>query len=64
MSVMFGDNLLAEVASFFTNCFIFFLSQEVDCPDESLLSHVSLAVKRLHNAMAPCLAWELFCKIL
>ena len=29
-------------------------SQEVDCTDESLQSHVSSAVKRLHNAMAPC----------
>ncbi|CAH3014813.1 unnamed protein product [Porites evermanni] len=27
---------------------------EVDCLDESLHSHVSSAVKRLHNAMAPC----------
>lgn len=27
---------------------------EVECPDESLQSHVACAVKRLHNTMVPC----------
>ena len=35
-------------------------SQEVDCADESLQSHVSSAVKRLHNAMKPCHTWNVF----
>lgn len=35
-------------------------SQEVDCAEEILQSHVSSAVKRLHNAMAPCHAWHRF----